>query len=167
MDAIRFDRLTATFARHATRRTALALLSGLGLSGLLIQDAQAACAANGLRCGRSGDLDCCSGKCVRKRGTRRKFCRAAADQGTCTIEQNGCGGSAICNGDSTCACYITRSGASFCGAAVGAGGNWDCVVCKLDRDCQSVTGKGLRCIRCDATCEPGLWLCAAPCTTEV
>ncbi len=46
MDAVRFDLLTIVVAGRTTRRTALALVSSLALSALLIQDVQAACTSN-------------------------------------------------------------------------------------------------------------------------
>lgn len=36
------------------------------------------CLADGARCGRAGDAPCCSGRCARKRGSRKRVCRRAA-----------------------------------------------------------------------------------------
>jgi hypothetical protein len=116
MDAVRFDHLAVAVAGRTTRRTALALLSGLGLSALLIQDAQAVCKDNGSRCQQSND--CCSGRCIRKPGTSRKFCRAAPDQGICTIALDRCGSTTtVCGSardNSTCYCFLRPNGASVC-----------------------------------------------------
>jgi hypothetical protein len=169
MDTAQFDRIAVALSRRMPRRSLLSLLAALGLGGLVAGDVAAddVCLADGERCGGATDLPCCSGWCKRKPGSRKKVCKAAPDQGTCTVAQNDCGGSGSCNGDPKCACYVTTRGASFCGAGVGTGLNWDCVVCERDRDCEKVTGKGSRCIPCAATCQPGLNLCAQPCPTQV
>jgi hypothetical protein len=156
MDAARFDRLTVTVARRGTRRSAVALLSAVGLTGLVRQEAAAQCLLNGERCDpKASPNGCCSGKCSRK----RKKCRPVPDQGTCTVEQNNCGiGSTACNGDVNCACYITSRGWSVCGT------NGQCAspACQRDDDCKRVTGKGSRCVPCPATCGTGT-LCVQRC----
>lgn len=40
--------------------------------------ADVTCLANGARCGRARDAACCSGRCVRQRGSRKRFCRRRA-----------------------------------------------------------------------------------------
>jgi hypothetical protein len=159
MDTARFDRFTVTFARRGTRRAALALLSAIGLSALLVEEARAACASNGTRCGRPTDLACCSGRCVRKQGTHKKFCRPVRGQGTCTVEHNNCGtGGTDCNSNPNCACYVTTRGWSVCGD----GSQLSCATCEQDTDCKGVTGKGSRCVPCPGTCGSGT-LCVHPC----
>jgi hypothetical protein len=92
MDAERFDRMTKALPRGRDRRTVLrrtggVLASVLGLPGapgvtdLAVRDvaAQTTCLVFGSRCGRETDPPCCSGRCVRKRGTHKKFCRKPKD----------------------------------------------------------------------------------------
>lgn len=148
MDADRFDRLTVSLTR--TRRSLLGLLSALGVTGLLSEEVLAACAENGTRCGRAGDEPCCSGRCVRKRGTRKKFCRQAPGQGICTVESPTicAGGVTYCHEPDTnelCTCFVTSRGYSFCG---GDGG--DCFACETDTNCEPRVGgrRGDRCIEC-------------------
>jgi hypothetical protein len=71
MDPTRFDRLAITVGQRTTRRSALGLLTALGLTGLPTEEASAAsCLATGAPCGgRSGT--CCSGICK----GQKKRCR--------------------------------------------------------------------------------------------
>src|SRR5687767_790742 len=124
MDADRFDRLVLTLTRARTRRSILGLLGVLGLTGLVARDVAAQeCAVNGTRCGRATDPDCCSGRCVRKGDTNKKFCRPSPNQGTCTIEQAFCFDTSRkfppCGSSNSlsCNCYVTTAGHSVCGAA--------------------------------------------------
>jgi hypothetical protein len=150
MDAPQFDRLVLTLTRTGTRRSVLGLLTALGVSGLVPEEALAACADNGKRCDRATDAECCSGRCVRKRGTNKKFCRAAFSQGICTIEDNFC----TLTGTSTCApsclCRLTIDGQSYCST----GG--DCTNCSSHKECQERFGsKGARCTPLGTTCCGG------------
>ena len=115
MDAARFDRLTVTVAHRATRRSALALLSALGL-GALREDGTAAlvCFSNGVSCLQSDD--CCSGLCKKKRHSHMKFCRAAPGQGICSIAEDYCGSasSTLACGSTECECARRMNGASVC-----------------------------------------------------
>ena len=149
MDAEHFDRLVLTLTRARTRRSVLGLLAALGLTRLVARDVAAACLANGRRCLRT--TDCCSGWCKRKRGTFKKFCRQAPEQGICTIESNSCTiGSPYCDVDrsGTCACFVTTRGFSFCGRGV-----IDCFACATNADCEQRTGEaGARCVPCSGAC---------------
>jgi hypothetical protein len=153
MEPQRFDRLVLALTQSRTRRSLLGLLGALGLTALVRDEVLAACAANGTRCGRVGDLACCSGRCVRKSGTNKKFCRAAPGQGICTIESNSCGGTVtLCTGGGiSCECYVTSRGFSFCGAIGGP-----CFACETDAACERRVGgqPGDRCVPC-ASCGTG------------
>ena len=149
MDPTRFDRLTMMLSQRSTRRTALGLLAALGLTGLVREEAAAACQGGTGRCGRATDLECCSGRCVRKRGTRKRFCRPAPDQGICTINQNVCesvAGTLCSSEDFGCACRRTTQGYSFCG------GGSNCFNCETDADCEKRVGghRGDRCVQCSS-----------------
>jgi hypothetical protein len=113
MDADRFDRLTVAVGHRATRRSAVALLSALGLGALLEGEALADCADDGTRCLQSDD--CCSGLCKRKRHSHKKFCRAAPGQGICTIAEDYCGPTTtVACGTPDCQCARRANGASVC-----------------------------------------------------
>ena len=163
MDAKHFDSLTRSLLAAGSRRAALrllgapalgrilALLSGLSLTTLLAREVRAQeCSPDGTRCGRATDPECCSGWCKRKRGSRKKFCRAAPGQGICTVEDNICGTgdtrTTTCNatGSATCFCYVTSRGFSFCGQADAI----VCVNCTSDADCVNRPGgqAGDRCV---------------------
>jgi hypothetical protein len=155
LDAERFDRLLLTLSRARSRRSVLGLLGAVVLTGLVARDvAGQTCLANGTRCGRAGDLPCCSGWCKRKRGTTKKFCRQAPGQGNCTIEANICAGSlSFCHDGSgiDCRCLVTTRGFSFCGVD----GDPDCFACATDADCEQRPGgqAGDRCVRCPSVCD--------------
>jgi hypothetical protein len=153
MYAAHFDCLVLTLTRARTRRSVLGLLAALGLTGLVARDTAAqTCLANGQRCG-GGRGTCCSGRCVRKRGTNRKFCRPAPNQGTCTIENDVCDPSTTpldCSATSSaqCLCYMTTRGYSFC--AVG-GASFTCFACETNADCEQRPAFGQpgdRCVQC-------------------
>ena len=72
MDPSRFDHLAMAVGQRSTRRNALGLLAAFALSGLLSEDAAAACQSSGERCG-GGRGSCCSGLCKGPRG--KKTCR--------------------------------------------------------------------------------------------
>jgi hypothetical protein len=161
MDPIRFDRLTMILSHRSTRRTALGLLAALGLTGLVREEA-AACSGNTTRCGRATDLECCSGRCVRKRGTRKRYCRQAPDQGICTINQNVCqsAASTLCSSvDIGCQCRRTTQGYSFCG------GGSTCFNCETDADCEKRVGGhgGDRCVQCSGCTSSNGRSCTFPC----
>jgi hypothetical protein len=78
MDSTRFDHLAIAVGQRSTRRYALGLLAAVGLTGLLSEDAAAACLASGARCG-GGRGSCCSGLCKGPKG--KKTCRCP--QRTC------------------------------------------------------------------------------------
>ena len=154
METKRFDALTRSLTGPGSRRVALRLLSApiiaSGVALLRIRLAEAthtpgACRHNGVRC--TTGSECCSGRCKRKRGTTKKFCRQAPDQGICTIEDNICGTrTTACDaaGTAACACFVTTRGQSFCGD-LNAG---TCVNCTSDADCVNRSGgqAGDRCI---------------------
>ena len=140
-------------------RAALSAALG-GLLAAQVREAKAVCLENGMRCGGERGT-CCSGVCKRKPGTNKKFCRPAADQGTCTVEQDACTtGLFSCNGDQSCLCWVTPRGASFCGGPGGV-----CVACERDADCESAPVKGAKCARCPE-CPSGT-VCVQPCPTQV
>ena len=156
MDSTRFDRFTVVVGQKATRRAALGLLAASGLTGLVTRDVTAQqCLANGHRCGRATDPPCCSGRCVHKRGTHKRFCRQAPGQGVCGITVGVCfNGSDPCNanGSSTCLCWVTSRGYSFCGDEVK-----DCFACETNADCEQrpAVGKaGDRCVQCPTCPDP-------------
>jgi hypothetical protein len=162
MNPTRVDRLAMILSQRTTRRTALGLLAALGLTGLVREAAAAACqGGTGGRCGRPTDLACCSGRCVRKRGTRKKVCRKAPSQGICTIQQDVCtSGSPNCaTGADRCLCRVTTQGHSFC-----AGGHV-CVTCETNADCETRDGgrRGHRCTACAACPDSNGRACAFPC----
>ena len=149
MDSERFDRIVITLGRQAPRRSLLGLLAGLGLTGFAVRDiaAQGDCLPDGFRCGGSRGT-CCSGWCKRKRGTSKKFCRAAPGQGTCNIGANFCNNnSPLCDsGSQSCVCYVTSRGYSICAQSPA-----ECFACETDTDCEKRTGVGQagdRCIEC-------------------
>lgn len=154
MDADRFDRLIITFGHWIPRRSVLRLLVALGLTGLGVRDVAAACLLNGKRCG-GGRGTCCSGRCVRKRGTTRKSCRQARGQGICTIEDNVCvtGSSASCGGGFACICLVTSRGFSFCAQNAA----FDSSNCTSDADCvnRPEGQAGDRCVQAGRRCCPG------------
>jgi hypothetical protein len=163
MDPTRFDRLAMTLSQRTTRRTAVGLLAALGLAGLLRVEAAAACISRtGARCGRENDLECCSGRCVRKRGTGKKFCRPAPGQGICTINQDVCqslAGTSCSSEDVGCACRRTTQGYSFCG------GGSTCFNCETDADCEKRIGghRGDRCVQCSNCTASNGRSCTFPC----
>jgi len=163
MDAARFDRLTVAVAHRATRRSALALLSALGLGALLAGEALA-CAEEGTSCLQSED--CCSGLCKKKRHGHKKFCRAAPGQGICSIGEDYCGSasSTLPCGSTECECARRMNGASVCAFPPGprcafAG---DCT----DAKCRKLLGsKKAFCGLSDPTsgCCDGAGVCFLPC----
>jgi hypothetical protein len=169
MDADRFDRLAITFGHRLPRRSVVRLLAALGLTGLGVRDVAAVCLANGLRCG-GGRGTCCSGRCVRKGSTRKKFCRAAPDQGICTTDSDYCETLETSCGDGSgtpCLCFMTLRGESFC-----ASFNSDvtCVSCKTNAECeqlivggQRVGKKGDRCLQCSICTLSGGRACVHQC----
>jgi len=117
MDGPRFDSFARVWAgiprRSAIRAVLAAALAGLPtLSGARPAAARCLPFRKPCRFGRQ----CCSGSCRGKRG--KKTCRRVFSQGTCTIERNAClqGVAAACGAPgSSCFCFITPQGTSFCG----------------------------------------------------
>jgi hypothetical protein len=160
MDSRHFEAIVRSVGTGATsRRGALRALAGAALGGVLARfgadgvGAQGACLDNGQRCGGERGT-CCSGFCKRRKGTNKRFCKPAAGQGTCTVEQNACLDGSTCNGDASCACSVTAGGQSFCG------GVGTCAACTRNAECEEVTGPGSKCIQCpgcfgvDTACRP-------------
>jgi hypothetical protein len=176
MDGERFDAWAkALLVGRASRRGALRLLveGGAGTALLISMEtsgiprgalAQIDCRPVGQSCRRG--RRCCSGRCSRRRGRKRKRCRAVPGQGTCTIRDNVCAGVEVgCNGDPTCACYVTTAGTSFCaedGTACQEGG-----ICTTNAICEAVLGPGSVCVRPPACCGGrfGQTACVRPCPT--
>jgi hypothetical protein len=161
MDSERFDRLALALTRPSTRRTIMAFLCGLGLTGLLTRDA-AACDANTVRC--ASNADCCSGRCVRKRGTDRKFCRPAVSQGVCTIDSNYCAseaGTSSC-GSPDCNCYRRQNGASVCATVSNCAFSGNCTNAK----CRALLGNEkafCAMSQIDGCCNGVTGACVLPC----
>ena len=90
MDLTRFDRLAITVGQRKTRRTALSLLTALGLAGRVSGEALATCLTSGKHCGGGRGL-CCSGVCKGRTKTcrcpQRLCCECHVDSNpsTCTL----------------------------------------------------------------------------------
>ena len=145
MDERRLDAAARALARVGSRRAALRLAAGGGLAAVLTRlgrrEATAACRKNGKQCSRGGQ--CCSGVC------KRRTCRSAPGQGTCTTASDVCAGTNFgCKEGQPCSCYVTARGASFCGTRF----DTVCSSCDRDEDCEFVTGPGSACIRLTAAC---------------
>ncbi len=158
MDGPRFDalarRLSATGSRRAALRALAASLVTFSLDWRIVQADHTPCTrkANGERCTRGSE--CCSGRCKRKRGTNKRFCRKAPGQGICTVVENICETQSVeCNtpGTPQCVCFVAEDGFSFCGR------NADiverCFICDSDADCEKRDGgqPGDRCVYCGGT----------------
>jgi hypothetical protein len=127
---------------------------GLGWHGAPAAAQTCTLKANGERC--MGADECCSGRCKRKRGTNKRFCRKAPGQGICTVVDNVCTASSPnCNslGTPQCACYVAEDGFSFCGA-IPPDPTARCFICDSDADCEKRPGgkAGDRCVDCSGTC---------------
>jgi hypothetical protein len=96
MDSTRFDHLAIAVGQRSSRRSALSLLAAVGLTGLLSEDAAAACLASGARCG-GGRGPCCSGLCKGPEGNK-----------TCRCPQRTC---CQCNTGSVPCAFVTDTGA--------------------------------------------------------
>jgi hypothetical protein len=110
--------------------------------------------ANGKRC--ASGAECCSGRCVKKRGTTKRFCRKAPGQATCTVVENICETQSLaCNSPGTpqCVCYVAKDGFSFCGRNPEQTPE-RCFICDSDADCETRDGgqAGDRCVYCSGTC---------------
>jgi hypothetical protein len=166
--ATRFDRLTQVLFTAGSRRGALRALLAVAGSALSLAGGQRVsaqdCAAAGKRCG-GGREPCCSGWCKRKRGSSKKFCRQADNQGVCTIEKNFCvTGSPPCGLDdsgSDCVCFVTTTGRSFCG--LGGIAAQDCG-CTSDEACETL-GAGAKCVQANVACgcASSTSACLRPC----
>jgi hypothetical protein len=168
MNPTSFDHLVMVLGGRTRRRSLVGLLAAVGSTGLLIRDvAAASCSPDGTRCGGSTGVTCCSGFCKRKRGTHKQFCRQAPSQGICTIERNACvsvSGGDCSAGGTTCKCFITTSGRSFCGELL----KTRCTVCTTDGDCTKVTGKGSACgANGPGCCDSTATFCSPPCPTLI
>ncbi|HEU5431485.1 MAG TPA: hypothetical protein VFU81_07475 [Thermomicrobiales bacterium] len=158
----RFDAATRLLA-HVSRRRVVRALVGAGAVASGVQVARAApgrsrpaaCRKPGKSCKHGGQ--CCSGVCQHKK------CRTAPNQGTCTLKQNQCVDAypaSACNGPAGCACFVTTSGASFCG------GGGICATCATDADCARIGQPGAICVRSegDSCCGgDGATACTQPC----
>ena len=98
MHGNRFDAFVRSVTAGRSRRDALRLLTtsvAAGVGVVQVREAAAQCVENGERCDpKVIPNDCCSGRCSRK----RKKCRPAFNQGTCTVEDNVCtsSGTVVC-----------------------------------------------------------------------
>jgi hypothetical protein len=154
MDGDRFDllvRMVGASRRSALRVAVLAALAG-SLPGLGPVRVAAACRRSREACKRGSQ--CCSGVCKGKRAERE--CRRAPHQGSCTIERDACrqGVAAEC-GDpgSSCYCFLTAEGASFCGRGNSVSSCAECESQFPGRFC--LPGSGPQC---------GAFSCVEPCT---
>jgi hypothetical protein len=149
VDASLFDRFTVAIAQRTTRRAALALLSAIGFGTLLVEEAQAVCIENGKRCDPNAVPNgCCSGRCPRK----KKRCRPAFKQDSCTVEDNFCTDTGNFECGSTtipCLCRLTIDGQSFCSQSN------DAVDCTTHQECEQRLGKGSRCCPLGDRCSGG------------
>ena len=150
MNHRRFDALACAVTRDRSRRSTLRLLAGGVLGGLLTalgvpraEARHAGCRHVGKRCRRDGQ--CCSGRC------KREKCRAPV---ICSNEsQNVCGADAVrCGATGTCFCFVTTTGAFFCGSSN------QVVNCTVDAQCVPIRGAGAVCAPC-----AGETLCVSPC----
>jgi hypothetical protein len=162
MDASAFDRLSRTLWMAGSRRVALGALLATAGAALGLAETNRVTAhsctlkANGQHC--SNGSECCSGWCKRKQGTKKKFCRQAAGQGTCTTAENGCEGNVVSCG-TNCDCLVTTQGRSFCSdSSTPSGGS-----CDSDRQCENRLGKGAKCIGGGLNCANPTF-CKQPCS---
>lgn len=171
MDDRHFDALTkAVVATIASRRRALRVAAGGGLGlaltrfvagGLEVREVAAkGCRKERKDCKR--DRQCCSGIC------KKRKCRRAPTQLTCTIQKNFCAsgadgtGCGAANGGDPCSCVVTTSGASFCGVIA----SLECVPCLGSGDCAVVAGPGSVCVRAVGNClcnDGSETFCLPPC----
>jgi len=101
MDPTRFDHFAIAVGQRTTRRTALGLLTALGLTGLVTEEAVAVCLATGERCG-DGRGPRCSGMC---KGRHKKRCRCP--QRVCCQCSDSCG---IPSGSQSCQDLCAKRG---------------------------------------------------------
>ena len=153
MDIVRFDALTRSLGATGSRRAILRAVAAGIVAGSLGWRGEPAAAAT---CTLKASGECCSGRCKRKRGTSKRFCRQAPGQGICTVadnvcdsQSNGCGRPAT----PQCECYLTESGFSFCGAFPEQTPD-RCFICNSNSDCEKRAGgkAGDRCVYCIGTC---------------
>lgn len=169
MDGQRFDDLARwAVKRGRSRRGVLRGLAGGALAALLggaavsPQGAAAKCLQPGKACKR--DNQCCSDVC------RRRKCRPTRPQGTCRVGEDRCqqgSGFAYCNNTTSCGCYVTMSGALFCGSRFDS----TCYLCTSDEECRIPTGPGSRCVQVAGTpycpgCAFTGTVCIAPCPQD-
>lgn len=149
MDGQRFDAIVRLVTSSQSRRDTFRLLmtsiaATVGLTQ--VREAAAECLENGEPCNpKASPNGCCSGKCSRK----RKKCRPAFNQGTCTVEDNFCTQSGNYDCGSGCLCRVTIDGRSFCSE-----GN-DGQDCTTHRECEQRFGKGARCAPKGDICSGG------------
>jgi hypothetical protein len=157
MDGYQFDRIARRLAVAPTRRTALRLLAGAVLGGVLTSfgiEAAAACHKGGQTCRRHGQ--CCSGRCHRDRCLHGecKALKPLCDAELCEV--------AACETDGqtgasqwVCA-YTCDTGQACCkqactGTACSGGKTFNATTCQ----CECPTGQtdcGGSCITPDAVC---------------
>jgi hypothetical protein len=154
MGGNRFDLLVRIAG--ASRRDALRVAVSAALAGPVLRPrvgrVAAACRRNRDGCKRGSQ--CCSGICRGKLG--EKECRRAPHQGSCTIERDACiqGVAAECGSPgSSCYCFLTARGASFCGRGNTVASCAECESQFPGRFC--LPGSGPQC---------GAFSCVEPCT---
>jgi hypothetical protein len=166
MDHAWLDSIARRLAAITPRRGVLHVVAGvaLGVVGLGAgQPASAACRDAGARCQRGAQ--CCSGRCAGKKNKKR--CKAAPDQGICTIANDACLTSeevpCATGVDFDCQCLRTTAGLSFCANKVIVASP-RILGCDGDASCAETFGEGARCIRPGLDCGD-LPFCAQPCPT--
>ena len=141
----RFDALTRSLTRGASRRGTIRLLVGGALGGLLTDFGAPHAGAMHFDCRHVGKRcrhgqQCCSGRCRGPKG--HKTCRAH-DVSVCKSGQDSCSvGSLFCGSDLGCRCFTTTGDAGFCGT------NPVCSGCTRDVDCEGGSGPGAACVIC-------------------
>jgi hypothetical protein len=148
MDSEHFDQWTRSLSGPQTRRTAVTMIVGSGLATLLSQldiGEVAACRRAKKRCKR--DAQCCSGRCTK--GHCKGNAQPDEPTGDVCLGRNP---QDVC-GDG-CFCFVSVSGAIFCGDA------GPTIDCSADADCDAVTGTGSICFfnkngdgQCAAACS--------------
>jgi hypothetical protein len=179
VDAVRFDRLTRSVGKVASRRRLLAGMTVLGLaSARLVPVVDAGkrkrksrskplrfntygCVDVGKPC-RGRNEYCCSNICEGpnpKRGKRDKSKCVAHHVGGCTADQDSCAaGPFFCNFFGYC--MRSTGKASFC--AFGLPGGAICMDCRTDADCEPVFGRGAACSVCPGCSATSDTYCVAP-----
>ena len=115
MDADRFDQLVVTLTHTRTRRSILAILGAVSITGLAARDVAGACRVVGQRCRRPGH--CCTSICTR--GTCRCPDGRKACRGLCCNSTQGCRDGRCCT---VTGAICPANPTDCCSAMAGTGG---------------------------------------------